>query len=125
MGWSYLGDTYWNQAGQEATWHRTLVSMAPPRLEEIKARAAEFAGAFEDYGLPPCDRGRPAPAGNDTHLAAWRRDAPWRGLADACALHASTGQFWCEVGAATGTSGGRRSALWHRRIVAPEATGLT
>ena len=79
--------------------------MAPRSIEDIKARADEFADAFENYDPKPGDQDAPIPPVMAVRLAAWRRDAAERELADA--VHAAREQqlSWREIGEATGTSG--------------------
>ena len=83
--------------------------MAPRSIEEIKARANAFADAFadafENYDPKPGDQDAPIPPVMAVRLAAWRRDAPERELADA--VHAAREQqlSWREIGEAIGTSG--------------------
>ncbi|WP_029145600.1 hypothetical protein [Microbacterium luticocti] len=74
-------------------------------LDEITARADEFADAFEAYDPKPSERDAPLPAVIAVKLAAWRRDAAEKELADA--VHAAREQrlSWREVGEAIGTSG--------------------
>lgn len=42
-------------------------------IEEIKARADEFADAFENYDPKPGDQDAPLPSAVAVRLAAWRR----------------------------------------------------
>lgn len=42
-------------------------------IEDIKARAAEFADAFENYDPAPCDQDAPLPPVMAKNLAAWRQ----------------------------------------------------
>lgn len=79
--------------------------MAPRSIEDIKARADELADAFENYDPAPGDQNAPVPPVMAVKLAAWRRDAAERELADA--VHAAREQrlSWREVGEAIGTSG--------------------
>ena len=74
-------------------------------IEDIKARADEFADAFENYDPKPGDQDAALPPTMAVKLAAWRRDAAERELADA--VHAAREQrvSWREVGDAIGTSG--------------------
>ena len=57
--------------------------MAPRSIEDIKARADEFADAFENYEPKPGDQDAPIPPVMAVKLAAWRRDSAERELADA------------------------------------------
>ena len=83
--------------------------MAPRSIEKIKARANAFADAFadasENYDPKPGDQDAPIPPVMAVRLAAWRRDAAERELADA--VHAAREQqlSWREIGEAIGTSG--------------------
>ncbi|MDO5644968.1 MAG: hypothetical protein Q4G21_04655 [Dermabacter sp.] len=43
-------------------------------IEEIKARADEFADAFENYDPKPGDQDAPLPSAVAVRLVAWRRD---------------------------------------------------
>ncbi len=52
-------------------------------IEDIKARADEFADAFENYEPEPGDQDAPLPPTMAVKLAAWRRDAAERELAEA------------------------------------------
>lgn len=74
-------------------------------LDDIKARADEFADAFENYEPKPEDLDAPLPPVMAVKLAAWRRDTAEKDLADA--VHAARKQqlSWREVGEAIGTSG--------------------
>ncbi|KAB1645290.1 hypothetical protein [Gulosibacter chungangensis] len=79
--------------------------MARRSIDDIKARADEFADAFENYDPKPDDVDAPLPPVMAVKLAAWRRDAAERELAEA--VHAAREQrlSWREVGEAIGTSG--------------------
>lgn len=44
-------------------------------IEDIKARADEFADAFENYDPQPGDQDAPIPPVMAVKLAAWRRDS--------------------------------------------------
>ena len=57
--------------------------MAPRSIEDIRARADEFADAFENYEPQPGDQDAPIPPVMAVKLAAWRRDSAERELADA------------------------------------------
>lgn len=74
-------------------------------IEEIKARADEFADAFENYEPKAGDREAPVPPVMAVKLAAWRRDAAERDLAEAVRAAREQRLSWREVGAAIGTSG--------------------
>lgn len=79
--------------------------MAPRSIEDIKARADEFADAFENYDPKPGDENTPVPPVMAVKLAAWRRDAAERELADAVRTAREKRLSWREVGEAIGTSG--------------------
>ena len=79
--------------------------MAPRSIEDIRARAHEFAGAFEDYEPQPGDQDAPIPPVMAFKLAAWRRDPAERELADAVRAAREQRLSWREVGEAIGTSG--------------------
>lgn len=52
-------------------------------IEEIKARADEFADAFESYDPKPGDQDAPIPPTMAVRLAVWRRDAAGNELPEA------------------------------------------
>lgn len=79
--------------------------MAPRSIEDIKARADEFAVAFENYEPQPGDADAPLPPVMAVKLAAWRRDTAERELADAVRAAREKRLSWREVGEAIGTSG--------------------
>lgn len=74
-------------------------------IEDIKARADEFADAFENYDPKSGNQDAPLPPVMAVKLAAWRRDTAERELAEA--VHAAREQrlSWREIGEAIGTSG--------------------
>ncbi|MBE6478087.1 MAG: hypothetical protein E7Z97_08510 [Propionibacteriaceae bacterium] len=74
-------------------------------LEEIMARADEFADAFESYDPKPGDLDAPLPPMMAVKLAAWRRDVAEKELADAVRMAREQRLSWREVGEAIGTSG--------------------
>ena len=74
-------------------------------LEEIKARADEFADAFENYDPKPGDQDSAIPPIMAVKLAAWRRDAAESELAEAVKAARDKRLSWREVGDAIGTSG--------------------
>ncbi len=74
-------------------------------LDEIKARADEFADAFERYDPVPEDQDAPLPPLMAVKLAAWRRDSAERELADAVQAAREQRLSWRELGEAIGTSG--------------------
>lgn len=79
--------------------------MAPRSIEDIKARADEFADAFENYEPKPGDENAPVPPVMAVKLAAWRRDTAERELAEAVRAAREKRLSWREVGEAIGTSG--------------------
>ena len=79
--------------------------MAPRSIEDIKARANEFADAFENYDPAPGDQDAPLPPMMAVKLAAWRRDTAERELAEAVRAAREQRLSWREVGDAIGTSG--------------------
>ncbi len=79
--------------------------MAPRSIEDIRARADEFADAFENYEPQPGDQDAPIPPVMAVKLAAWRRDSAERELADAVRAAREQRLSWREVGEAIGTSG--------------------
>ena len=78
---------------------------APRSIEDIKARADEFADAFENYDPKPGDADAPLPPVMAVKLAAWRRDSAERELAEAVRTAREQRLSWREVGEAIGTSG--------------------
>lgn len=74
-------------------------------IDDISARADELADAFENYDPQPGDQGAPVPPVMAVKLAAWRRDAAERELADAVRTAREQRLSWREVGEAIGTSG--------------------
>ncbi len=74
-------------------------------IDEIKARADEFADAFERYEPRPGDDGAALPPAMAVKLAAWRRDTAERELADAVRAAREQHVSWRELGEAIGTSG--------------------
>lgn len=79
--------------------------MAPRSIDEITARADEFADMFEAYDPKPGDQDAPVPPVMAVKLAAWRRDTAERELADAVRAAREQRLSWREVGNAIGTSG--------------------
>lgn len=79
--------------------------MAPRSIEDIKARADQFADAFENYNPKPGDQDAPIPPVMAVKLAAWRRDTAERELADAVRAAREKRLSWRAVGEAIGTSG--------------------
>ncbi len=79
--------------------------MTPRSLEDIKARAEEFADAFENYEPKHGDQDAPISPVMAVKLSAWRRDAAERELADAVRAAREKRLSWREVGEAIGTSG--------------------
>ncbi|HMR50010.1 MAG TPA: hypothetical protein PKE40_15760 [Arachnia sp.] len=74
-------------------------------IDDIKARADEFADAFENYEPRPGDQDAPLPPAMAVRLAAWRRDSAERDLAVAVRAAREQRLSWREVGEAIGTSG--------------------
>lgn len=74
-------------------------------IQDIKARADEFADAFENYDPKPGDQDAAIPPVMAVKLAAWRRDAAERELAEAVQAARDQRLSWREVGEAIGTSG--------------------
>ena len=74
-------------------------------LEEITARADEFADAFENYEPKPGDESAPIPPVMAVKLAAWRRDTAEHELAEAVRAAREQHISWRNVGEAIGTSG--------------------
>lgn len=74
-------------------------------IEDIKARANEFADAFENYDPKPSDQDAPLPPTMAVKLAAWRRDTAEKELAEAVRAAREQSLSWREVGEAIGTSG--------------------
>ncbi len=74
-------------------------------IEDIKARAEEFANAFENYDPRPGDQDAPLPPMMAVKLAAWRRDVAENELAEAVRAAREQSLSWREVGEAIGTSG--------------------
>lgn len=74
-------------------------------IDDIKARADEFANRFENYDPEAGDEDAPLPPVMAVKLAAWRRDAAERELAAAVRVAREQQLSWREVGEAIGTSG--------------------
>jgi hypothetical protein len=74
-------------------------------IEDITARADEFADAFENYDPKPGDQDAPIPSAMAVKLAAWRRDAAEKELAEAVRAAREERLSWREIGEAIGTSG--------------------
>ena len=74
-------------------------------LDELKARADELANVFESFDPKPGDRDAPLPPLMAVKLAAWRRDAAERDLAEAVQRARSAEVPWRSLGEAIGTSG--------------------
>lgn len=79
--------------------------MTRPSIDDLKARADEFADAFENYDPKAGDQNGPIPPAMAVKLAAWRRDSAERELADAVTTAREQRLSWREVGEAIGTSG--------------------
>lgn len=77
----------------------------PRSLDEILARSEQLADRFEAYDPAPEDRGTVSPV-TAVRLAALRRDAAERDLADAiAAARQHGGTSWRQIGELVGTSG--------------------
>ena len=74
-------------------------------IEDINARADEFADAFENYDPKPGDQDATLPPTMAVKIAAWRRDAAENALAEAVRAAREQNLSWREVGEAIGTSG--------------------
>ncbi|MDR2565003.1 MAG: hypothetical protein LBC97_02890 [Bifidobacteriaceae bacterium] len=74
-------------------------------LKDLEARADALADAFEDYEPTEADLGAPLPPLTAVRLAAWRRDAAERDLAQAVRAAREENVSWRKVGDAIGTSG--------------------
>lgn len=79
--------------------------MSRRSIDDIKARADEFADAFQNYDPQPGNRGAPVSPVMAVKLAVWRRDTAERELADAVRAAREQRLSWREVGEAIGTSG--------------------
>lgn len=85
-------------------------------IEDIKARAEEFADAFEGYEPKDADAESPLPPVLAVKLAAWRRDAAERELAEAVRTAREHRMPWREVGDAIGTSGEAARQRYGERV---------
>lgn len=74
-------------------------------IQDVSARADEFADAFENYVPKPSDQDAPLPPMMAVKLAAWRRDTAERELAETVLAARDQRLSWREVGEAIGTSG--------------------
>lgn len=79
--------------------------MSRRSIEDIRARAEEFADAFENYDPKLGDEDLPLTPMMAVKLAAWRRDSAERQLADAVRTAPEHRLSWREGGEAIGTSG--------------------
>lgn len=77
----------------------------PRSLEELLARADEFADSFEDYEPADGDDVKPMPALMAVKLAAFKRACAERDLADAVRSARAQSESWRAIGEAIGTSG--------------------
>lgn len=75
----------------------------PHSLDELIARADEFAEKFEDYEPHPEDESRITPL--TVRMAAYKRAAAERELAETIRGARDAGISWREIGDAVGTSG--------------------
>lgn len=74
-------------------------------IDDILARADEFADAVENYDPKRGDLDAPLPPAMAVKLAAWRRDTAEKELAEAVRAAREQSLSWREVGEAIGTSG--------------------
>ncbi len=74
-------------------------------IDDIAARAEQFADAFENYEPKPGDKNAPLPPVMAVKLAAWRRDRAESELAEAIRSAREQRLSWREVGEAIGTTG--------------------
>lgn len=74
-------------------------------IDGITARADELADAFENYDPKACDQDALLPATMAVKLAAWRRDAAEKELAEAVREQSLSWREVGEVGEVIGTSG--------------------
>lgn len=81
------------------------MTMTRPSLDELAARADELADRFEAYDPAPGDLDAPLPPMMALRLAAYRRDAAERDLAQAVREARGAHTSWREVGEAIGTTG--------------------
>lgn len=72
--------------------------MAPRSIEDIMARANEFADAFENYEPEPGAQDAPIPPVMAVKLAVWRRDSAERELADAVCAAREQRLEWARLG---------------------------
>ena len=79
--------------------------MSRRSIDEISARAEALADAFLNYEPALGDENAPLPPVMAVKLAAWRRDAAERELAEAVRGARAQRLSWREVGEAIGTSG--------------------
>lgn len=80
-----------------------VMAVTERSIEELKARADEFADAFESYEPQPGDEKKALPPLMAMKLAAWRRDMAEKDLAEAVAAARREGVSWLEVGETLGT----------------------
>ncbi len=74
-------------------------------IEEIKARAEEYADAFENFEPAAHQVDTALPPLMAVKLAAWRRDAAEKELAEAVEAARENEVSWRKLGEAIGTSG--------------------
>ena len=92
-----------DEAGPEKV--HEVMKMAPRSIDDITARANEFADQFENYEPQPGDDNAPLPPVMGVKLAVWRRHMAERELAEAVRAAREQKLSWREVGEAMGTSG--------------------
>jgi hypothetical protein len=85
-------------------------------LEELIARADEFADRFENYEPRPEDKNAPLPPMMAIKLAAWRRDLAEKDLASAVQSAREQEQSWRAIGSAIGTSGEAARQRYHSAV---------
>jgi len=76
-----------------------------PALNELIARADEYADRLENYDPKPEDFDAPMPPVLALRLAAFRRNAAEKELAQAVASARAANQSWRAIGEAIGTTG--------------------
>ncbi|MDR0433114.1 MAG: hypothetical protein LBH48_07400 [Bifidobacteriaceae bacterium] len=74
-------------------------------LKELQARADALADKFEAYEPVAAEVNAPLPPLMAVRLAAWRRDAAERDLAEAVVAARDQDVSWRKLGEAIGTSG--------------------
>lgn len=92
-----------------------VTTMSPRSIDEITARANEYADAFENYEPNAEDQNSPIPPAMSLKLAAWRRDAAERDLAEAVLVARQKAFSWRKIGSILGTSGEAARQRYSRR----------